>query len=158
MKSLPVIGQRNLDLARAADDMIFDIVVAEKQKACSPSGKLETVIVFRRVPREALDMDRTGKTRKDAKRAISMIKDELASKGVPPKKVKKMLDMMYTLSSKDNLSRDKRALDSRTLDKLVTARHFATGKTRFDDEIAVIPQKLRPLPTQVDLPELPPDE
>lgn len=158
MKSVHVIGQRNLDPARAADDKIFDIVVAEKQKTRSPSGKLETVIVFRRVSRDMLDQDGSGKTLKDAKRAVSMIKDHLTAKGLSAKQVKNLLDHMYTLSSKDNLSRDKRALEARALDRLVHAGQFATRKTRFDEGVAVIPQKPRPLPTQIDLPELPPEE
>ena len=88
MRPLHIVGQRNLDPVRAADNSKYDIVVAEKQKTYSPAGKLETVVFLRRVPRESLDMAGSAKTARNAQRAISLIKAKLAAKGLSPKKSK----------------------------------------------------------------------
>ena len=67
------------------------------------------------------------------------------------------MDNMYSLSTRDNLSRDKRALDARALDMLMKAGQFETVKTRFGGEASVIPPRPIPLPTEVNLPDLPYD-
>lgn len=163
MKSVPVIGARNLEATRPGgqSSLNYQIVVARKQTLLQPNGKRSTVVVFERVSRAQLDEDRTGKTAKDAKRAISILKDRMAAQGLPSKRVKEVLRHMFVPSASHAFEVDKRALDGKALDALIESGKMKTGKTRFADAASLIPDKpvaKAPLPArEIILPELPDD-
>ncbi len=156
MKTTPVIGQRALN-----PDKNFSVkpgvVVAHNQNLRTPGGKKEKLIVFSRVPYSQLAEDKSGKTKLAAKRALNILQERLKKGGLPPEKIDNLLQHMYA-KVEGKLESDKNALGSDALDSLLETGKLKYGKVRFagnDQQIPAKPVPSAPLPTTVDLPELP---
>lgn len=156
MKTTPIIGQRALNLEKNVG-VSSDVVVAHKQKLYTPGGKKEKVIVFSRVPQSQIKQDKSGETKRAAKLAVTIMQDRLQKRGLPTATIDHLMQNMYA-KAEGKIEVDKNALDSIALDTLLETGKLKSGKVRFaddDHQIANKPIPDAPLPTTVNLPELP---
>lgn len=157
MKSTtPIIGQRALNPEKSFG-VNSDVVVAHKQKLHTPGGKKEKVIVFSRVPQSQIKQDKSGETRRAAKLAVTIMHDRLEKRGLSPAKIDRVMQHMY-VKAEGEMETDKNALDSHVIDALLDQGKLKSSKLRFADDVKQIankPNPSAPLPTKVDLPELP---
>ncbi len=156
MKLPPIIGQRSLK-PETNFGLNSDVIVAHKQKLYTPGGKKETIIVFSRVPQSQIKSDKSGDTKRSAKLAVTIMKDRLEKRGLPPASIDRLMQNMYA-KAVGKMEVDKNALDSRALDALLQAGKLNSGKVRFAKENQQIPDKpipSAPMPKEIVLPELP---
>jgi hypothetical protein len=156
MKTTPIIGQRTL-IPENSFGVNSDVIVAHKQKLRTPGGKKEKVIVFSRVPQSQIKLDKTGETKRAAKLAVTIMQERLEKRGVPPATIDRLMSTMY-MKIEGKMETDKNAFDGHALDALIEKRVLQTGKVRFaDDDKQIVnkPIPSAPLPTTVNLPELP---
>lgn len=156
MKTPAIIGQRSLNPDKNFG-VTSDVVVAKKQKLYTPGGKRETVIVFSRVPQSQIKQDKSGETKRAAKLAVKIMRERLEKRGVPAATIDRLMQHMYA-KVEGKFEVDKNALDSHALDTLLEKGTLKSGKVRFAEDDGQIPNKPapgKPLPTTVDLPELP---
>lgn len=156
MKTTPIIGQRSLNTEKNFGST-SDVVVAHKQNLRTPGGKKEKVIVFSRVPQAQIKHDKSGKTEHAAKLAVTLMHERLEKRGLSPEKIDNLMRHMYA-KVEGKMETDKNALGSEALDTLLETGKLKSGKVRFADAAQQIRDKpipSTPMPTTVDLPELP---
>lgn len=156
MKTTPIIGQRSLNPEKNFG-ATSDVVVAHKQKLRTPGGKKEKVIVFSRVPQAQIKQDMSGKTGSAAKLAVTIMQERLKKRGLSTEKIDNLMQHMYA-KVEGKMETDKNAFGSEALDTLLETGKLKSGKVRFagdDKQIPTKPVPCSPLPTSVDLPQLP---
>jgi hypothetical protein len=137
----PIIGRRSSAGANEFSTN-YQVVIAEKQKLVTPSGKKEKLIVFSRVPQSQIHEDTSGKTARAAKRAVTIIRERLEKSGSPKATIDKIMRSMYAVDQRAVAAGDmksmKTALDAQALDALIEKKKMGTGKVRFAEESQTI--------------------
>ncbi len=159
--SIPLIGRRDLNGPNEFG-VRYEVTIAEKQKMMAPNGKREKLIVFSRVPQARLEEDTTGKTRRAAKRAVTILRERLEKSGLSRDKVDMLMKNMYAVDRRGVKNHEMKtlsnALDAKALDVLLEKKAMKSGKVRFSEETQTVttpPAPLRAAPTSVELPPLP---
>jgi hypothetical protein len=140
----------------------YDVVIAKNEKFITPDGKKGRVRVFSRVNPEQILDDKSGKLQAYANRAKSKISDAILKLKAPAEKKNKLIDLMavqvkgdITKSSSEFFSADM-FHNSNPLFQIPVQR-----QVRFVDAANVEIPRNKPapnlLPTEVSLPELPPE-
>ncbi len=159
----PMVGRRDLSPEQRTG-VKYEVVIAEKQKLVSPSGKREKTIVFSRVSQSRLDEDTTGSTLRSAKRAVSLLHERLKKTGLPRDKIEAAMSNMYAIDQRavkqGKLMTRNDALDAKALDTFIDKKLVKSSKVRFADETTELPQPTSSpltMPTSIELPPLPND-
>ena len=140
----------------------YDVVIAKNEKFITPDGKKGRVRVFSRVSPERILDDKSGKLQAYANKAKSKISDAIFKLKAPVEKKNKLIDLMavqvkgdIATSSSEFFSADM-FHNANPLFQIPVQR-----QVRFVDAANVeIPRNKpapTPLPTEVILPELPPE-
>ena len=140
----------------------YDVVIAKEEKFITPDGKKGRVRVFSRVSPEQILDDKSGKLQAYASKAKSKISDAIFKLKAPVEKKNKLIDLMavqvkgeIAKSSSEFFSADM-FHNANPLFQIPVQR-----QVRFVDAANVeIPRNKpapTPLPTEVILPELPPE-
>ncbi|MCX7215252.1 MAG: hypothetical protein NTZ96_02725 [Burkholderiales bacterium] len=140
----------------------YDVVIAKNEKFITPDGKKGRVRVFSRVSPEQMLDDKSGKLQAYASKAKSKISDAILKLKAPVEKKNKLIDLMavqvkgdIATSSSEFFSADM-FHNANPLFQIPVQR-----QVRFVDAANVeIPRNKpapTPLPTEVILPELPPE-
>ena len=140
----------------------YDVVIAKTEKFITPDGKKGRVRVFSRVSPEQILDDKSGKLQAYASKAKSKISDAIFKLKAPVEKKNKLIDLMavqvkgeIATSSSEFFSADM-FHNANPLFQIPVQR-----QVRFVDAANVeIPRNKpapTPLPTEVILPELPPE-
>ena len=140
----------------------YDVVIAKNEKFITPDGKKGRVRVFSRVSPEQILDDKSGKLQAYASKAKSKISDAIFKLKAPVEKKNKLIDLMavqvkgdIATSSSEFFSADM-FHNANPLFQIPVQR-----QVRFVDAANVeIPRNKpapTPLPTEVILPELPPE-
>ena len=140
----------------------YDVVIAKTEKFITPDGKKGRVRVFSRVSPEQILDDKSGKLQAYASKAKSKISDAIFKLKAPVEKKNKLIDLMavqvkgeIAKSSSEFFSADM-FHNANPLFQIPVQR-----QVRFVDAANVeIPRNKpapTPLPTEVILPELPPE-
>ena len=140
----------------------YDVVIAKEEKFITPDGKKGRVRVFSRVSPEQILDDKSGKLQAYASKAKSKISDAIFKLKAPVEKKNKLIDLM-AVQVKGDIAKSSSEFFS--ADMFHNANPLfqipVQRQVRFVDAANVeIPRNKpapTPLPTEVILPELPPE-
>jgi hypothetical protein len=153
------------NLAPTSDGLegAYDVVIAKSEKFVTPRGVKGTATIFSRVSPERIKDDKTGRLRAAATEAKAAIEHAIGKLKYPPEKKSRLLSLMSALvkSNISDSSKEFFAADGAHL--IRPALHVSGSKlVRFADEppteMPASRQRSASLPSEVILPELPPEE
>ncbi len=141
----------------------YDVAIAKTEKFVTPSGVKGTATVFSRVNPERIKADKSGHLRAAAADAKAAIEHAIGKLKYPPEKKTRLLSLMSALV-KSNISDSSKEFFSADGAHLMQPALRVSGNklVRFADappeQIPARRQSGAPLPSEVILPELPPEE
>ncbi len=153
------------NLAKTSDetlDRAYDVVIAKTEKFVTPRGVKGKATVFSRVSPNRIKTDKTGQLQEAAANAKSLITDAISKLRLAPEKKKGLLGHM-TAFIKGNIDETSKEFFSADSARLIRpALRLSDNKlVRFADEAPAEIKASRPraasAPTEVVLPELPPE-
>lgn len=154
------------NLARTGDgalDTAYDVVIAKTEKFVTPRGVKGKATVFSRISPDQIKADKTGGLRAAALSAKARVENAIGKLRAPPDKKMRLLDLL-TAMVKGNIAESSKDFFSADGANIVRpALHLSDNKlVRFANEPPAQIPASRPrtaaVPTEVILPELPPEE
>jgi len=154
------------NLARTGDgplDTAYDVVIAKTEKFVTPRGVKGKATVFSRVSPDRIKADKTGGLRAAALSAKASIENAVGKLRIPSEMKMRVLAPLTALVKGHIAESSKEFFSADSANMVLPTLHVSGNKlVRFADEPpAQIPAsrpRTAPVPTEVILPELPPDE
>ncbi len=143
-------------------DTAYDVVIAKTEKFITPRGVKGKATVFSRVSADRIKADQTGRLHAAATSAKATIKEAIGKLRAPPE-LKMRLSNLLTALVKGNISDSSKEFFSADGANMVRqVLHLSDNKlVRFADvppaEIPAGRPRANSVPTEVILPELPPE-